>query len=73
MDWVGRRAEGVGGQGGGTQHLPQVPGWCGPGCLVTPADLQDPRVPSVQVARALPGDMGVGAEEARGSSCSPLL
>lgn len=58
----------------GRQHLPQVPGWFGPESLVTPADLQDPRVLSVQVARALPGDTGKGgAEMAHGYPCSTLI
>lgn len=61
------RALGRGVQGRGRQHLPQVPGWLGPGCLVTPADLQDPRVPSVQVARAPPRSTGVGGAEKHGA------
>lgn len=52
------REWGAAGGGGGKQHLPRVPGPSGPGSLVTPADLRDPQVRSVRVARALPGDTG---------------
>lgn len=58
--------------GEGWQHLPQVPGRFGPGSPATPADLQDPRVRSVQAARALPGDGQGRGWEGTGQLPKPL-
>lgn len=64
------RGQGQGtGVGGWGQDLPWVPGRFGPGSLVTPADLQGPRVPSVRAAQALPGDTGKGG--VRGPTAAP--